>query len=202
MTSARGSIILASASKSRRSLLRAAGVTFRTVASDVDETAIKRNHDPLRTSFGELAAQLAATKALAVARSQPSALVIGADQVLVLEGEALDKPGSAEIAHRQLMRLRGKTHSLETAVVCARGESVLWSHLETPRLVMREFSLDCLATYLAAEGESVTETVGGYKIEGRGLQLFETMTGDYFSILGLPLLPLLAFLRNEGATAA
>ena len=202
MTGAGRSIILASASKSRRNMLQAAGVTFRTEASGVDETAIKKDHDPLMTSFGGLAARLAVQKALAVAVSHPSSLVIGADQLLVFEGEALDKPGTVEIAQQQLLRLRGKTHTLETAVVCARGKDVLWTHIETPRLAMREFSSDCLAAYLAAEGETVTDTVGGYKIEGRGIQLFESMAGDYFAILGLPLFPLLAFLRAEGAIAA
>ena len=202
MTPTGGGIILASASASRRRLLEAAGVTFRAVSAGVDEGAIKSEHALLNAGFGDLAAQLALRKALAVSASQPSSLVIGADQVLVFEGEALDKPGSVEIAQQQLLRLRGRTHRLETAVVCARGPDVLWTHVDTPRLAMRDFSSEYLQAYLAAEGEAVTETVGGYKIEGQGIQLFESMTGDYFAILGLPLLPLLAFLRAEGVIAA
>jgi septum formation protein len=202
MTPARPDIILASASHSRRRLLEAAGVDFRAVAADVDETAIKRRHDPLKRCFGELAAQLASRKALAVADQHPGALVIGADQMLVFDGEAFDKPDSTETARSQLLRLRGETHSLQTAVACATGKDVLWSHVEAPRLTMRAFSPGQLDTYLAGEGKAVTETVGGYKIEGPAIQLFDSIAGDYFSILGLPLLPLLAFLRTRGAVAA
>lgn len=202
MMPSRPAIILASASLSRRKLLEAAGVEFRSLAAGVDEAAIKRRHDPLKAGFGELASRLASRKALAVAERHASALVIGADQVLVFDGEAFDKPDNIETARRQLMRLRGQTHNLETAVVCAMGDKVLWSHVEAPRLTMRAFSSDQLESHLAAEGEAVTETVGGYKIEGPAIQLFEAIDGDCFSILGLPLLPLLAFLRGQGAVAA
>jgi septum formation protein len=202
MTPSRLDIILASTSLSRRKLLEAAGVDFRAMAAGVDEDAIKRRHDPHKGGFGELAAQLASQKALAVADRHAGALVIGADQVLVFDGEAFDKPDSIETARRQLLRLRGETHSLQTAVACATGKDVLWSHVETPRLTMRAFSSGQLETYLDEQGEAVTETVGGYKIEGHAIQLFESIAGDYFSILGLPLLPLLAFLRAQGAIAA
>jgi septum formation protein len=202
MTPPQGDIILASASQSRRKLLQAAGLTFRTVTAGVDEAAIKRDHASLESGFDDLAVRLAAEKALAAARRHPGSLVIGADQVLVLEGEAFDKPDSMETARQQLLRLRGRTHSLETAVACARGNDVLWSHVEAPHLKMREFSPEHLQAYLAAEGRAVIETVGGYKIEGPGIQLFETVAGDYFAILGLPLLPLLAFLRGQGTIAA
>lgn len=199
MTGGEGGIILASASHSRRKLLEAAGVTFRAVPAGVDESAIKRGHAGLEAGFADVAARLAVHKALAVASRHPDALVIGADQVLVFAGEAFDKPGSIEIARQQLLRLRGGIHSLETAVACARGKDVLWLHVETPQLTMRAFSSDHLETYLAAAGGSVTETVGGYKLEGPGIQLFEEIAGDYFAILGLPLLALLAFLRAQGA---
>jgi septum formation protein len=202
MTPPRPNIILASASHSRRELLEAAGVEFRATAAGVDEAAIKRRHDPLKGNFGDLAAQLASHKALMVADRHPGALVIGADQVLVFDGEAFDKPDNIETARRQLMRLRGGTHSLETAVACALGKDVLWSHVDAPRLTMRAFSSGQLDAYLAGEGEAVTETVGGYRIEGPAIQLFDSIAGDYFSILGLPLLPLLAFLRTRGAVAA
>jgi septum formation protein len=157
---------------------------------------------PLKGSFGELAVQLASQKALAVADRHPEALVIGADQILVFDDEAFDKPDSIESARRQLLRLRGDTHSLETAVACAMGKEVLWTHVDAPRLTMRAFSAGQLEAYLAGEGEAVTETVGGYKIEGPAIQLFDSIDGDYFSILGLPLLPLLGFLRARGVVAA
>jgi septum formation protein len=198
----RPDIILASASHSRRKLLEAAGIAFRAIAADVDEAAIKRRHDPLKGSFGGLAVQLASQKALAVADRHPEALVIGGDQILVFDGEAFDKPDSIESARRQLLRLGGVTHSLQTAVACAMGQNILWSHVEAPRLTMRAFSTAQLEAYLAGEREVVTETVGGYKIEGPAIQLFESIAGDYFSILGLPLLPLLAFLRARGVVAA
>lgn len=201
MTQAEGEIILASASQSRGKLLEAAGIAFRTVPAGVDESALKRGHATLTAGFDSLATQLAIHKALAVTARNPDALVIGADQVLVCEGEALDKPESLDAARRQLLKLRGRTHSLETAVACAKGGSVLWSHVEVPRLKMRSFSIDHLETYIAAEGTSVTESVGGYKLEGIGVQLFESVSGDYFAILGLPLIPLLAFLRTQGAVA-
>ena len=194
-------IILASASQSRRKLLEAAGVTFRAMGAGVDEDAIKQGH-PSGAGYGELAVRLATHKALSLARRHPDALVIGADQILVFDGEAFDKPDSVETARRQLLKLRGGTHSLETAVACARGSDVLWSHVESPHLTMRAFSPEFLQAYLAAEGQAVTETVGGYKVEGLGVQLFDSMTGDYFAVLGLPLFPLLAFLRAQGVMAA
>ena len=202
MTPSRPDIILASASHSRRKLLEATGIAFRAIAADVDEAAIKRRHDPRKGGFGELAVQLASQKALAVADRHPEALVIGADQILVFDDEAFDKPDSIESARRQLQRLRGDTHSLETAVACAMGKDILWSHVEAPRLTMRPFSAAQLEAYLAGEGEAVTETVGGYRIEGPAIQLFDSIDGDYFSILGLPLLPLLGFLRARGVVAA
>ena len=201
MTQAADDLILASASHSRRKLLEAAGVAFRTIAADVDEAPIKRRHIPAGPGFADLAAELAIAKALAVASRYPDALVIGADQILAFEGGAFDKPASIEAARQQLVRLRGRRHSLATAVACVRGTDVLWTHIEAPQLTIREFSSDWLETYLAAEGETVTETVGGYRIEGLGVQLFESMAGDYFAILGLPLLPLLTFLRGQGALA-
>jgi septum formation protein len=201
MTLPQGDIILASASHSRRRLLEAAGVTFRAVPPGVDETAIKRNHARLAIGFDALAVQLARQKALAVAGQYPGSLVIGADQVLVFNDQAFDKPVSVESARRQLLALRGRTHCLETAVACAKDQVILWSHIATARLSMRDFSPEYLTSYLATEGNSVTETVGGYKIEGHGIQLFSDIDGDYFTILGLPLLPLLEFLRAQGAIA-
>ena len=201
MTKQEGDIILASASQSRRKLLQAAGIAFRTVPAGVDEAAIKGSHVPLGSGLDHLATQLAIQKALVVAARNPGALVVGADQVLICEGEAFDKPENLAAARQQLLRLRGRTHRLETAVACARSNDVLWSHVEAPQLTMRAFSTDHLEAYIAAEGNALTESVGGYKLEGLGIQLFESVTGDYFAILGLPLLPLLAFLRAHGAVA-
>ena len=199
MTATAGEIILASASQSRQKLLKAAGVAFLAMSSGVDESAVKREHSRGTSGFDDLALRLADEKALAVACRHPEAIVIGADQILVLDGEALDKPGDLAVARQQLTRLRDNTHRLETAVACVKGSDVLWSHVEAPRLRMRAFSSEHLDAYLAAEGQSVTESVGGYKIEGPGIQLFEAISGDYFSVLGLPLLPLLGFLRSHGA---
>ncbi len=201
MTKAEGGIILASASQSRRKLLEAAGIAFSIVPAGVDEAAMKRSQVLLSEGFDHLATQLARQKALVVAARNPGALVIGADQVLVCEGEAFDKPENLAAARQQLLRLRGRTHRLETAIACARRDDVLWSHVEAPQLTMRAFSTDHLEAYIAAEGTALTESVGGYKLEGAGIQLFENVTGDYFAILGLPLLPLLAFLRAQGAVA-
>jgi septum formation protein len=202
MSGTAGEIILASASQSRQGLLKAAGIAFRTMSSGVDESAIKREHNRGTSGFGDLALRLAIEKALAVASRNPGAMVIGADQILVVDEEALDKPESVEVARQQLTRLRGNTHRLETAIACVKGRDVLWSHIEAPHLTMRAFSSAHLEAYLAAEGPAVTETVGGYKVEGRGIQLFETISGDHCSILGLPLLPLLGFLRSQGAIPA
>lgn len=198
MTRVESGIILASASRSRRRLLEAAGIAFDVVPADVDETRMKRDH-AYREGFAQLATQLAIRKASVVAARNPGALVIGADQILTCEGEAFDKPEDSAAARRQLLRLKGRTHRLETAIACAKGNDVLWSHVEAPELTMRAFSWEHLETYVAAQGNALTESVGGYKLEGHGVQLFEKVTGDYFAILGLPLLPLLAFLRAHGA---
>jgi septum formation protein len=201
MTKQKGGIILASASQSRRKLLGAAGIAFDIVPAGVDEAAMKRSHATSGAGFDHLARQLAIAKALAVAARNPGSLVIGADQLLTCESEAFDKPEDIAAARRQLLRLHGRTHRLETAIACARGNDVLWSHVEAPQLTMRAFSPDHLEAYIAAEGNALTESVGGYRLEGLGIQLFESVTGDYFAILGLPLLPLLGFLRVQGFVA-
>jgi septum formation protein len=124
--------------------------------------------------------------------------VIGADQVLELDGERLTKPADMEEARRQLLRLSGRTHQLHSAIACARGGGILWQHSETAHLTMRKFSPAFVGHYLAAIGAGALNSVGAYQLEGRGIQLFDKVDGDYFGILGLPLLPLLAFLRSEG----
>jgi septum formation protein len=192
-------LILASTSPVRRLLLSQAGLTFEVARSPVEEIALKAGMPS--AAPGDMAGKLAEAKAVAVANRIPEAIVIGADQVLAIGSEALDKPETIEVARRQLLRLRGREHRLETAVCCARGSTVLWRHHGRARLVMRSFSDAFLSDYLAQAGPDVTSSVGAYKLEGTGIQLFDAIEGDYFTILGLPLLPLLAFLRSEGVVA-
>ena len=197
----RPDIILASGSRFRKKMLDDAGLTFRVIPADVDEAAIKaacteNNPDMDGADIAEI---LARAKAEQVSRDFPSALVIGADQVLSHKRELLSKPTSTAQARRHLLSLRGGTHTLPTAVVLALNGNTDWSHVDEPALTMRLFSHAFLEDYLAAEGIAVTETVGGYALEGRGGQLFDTIDGNYFSIIGLPLLPLLAELRSRGA---
>jgi septum formation protein len=149
-----------------------------------------------------IARKLAAAKAEAVSRRRPDALVIGADQVLAFEGEILNKPGEISAARTQLQQLRGKTHHQHSGVALAQGGKILWSHCEQATLTMRRFSDAFLDRYLAEAGTSLCGIVGAYEIEGRGIQLFERVEGDHFTIIGLPLLPLLAELRSRGALPA
>jgi septum formation protein len=132
----------------------------------------------------------------------PDAIVLGADQVLDFDGTAVAKPATTDAARRQLEQLRGREHWLETAVCCAQGERIVWRHHDRAKLVMRQFSDRFLADYLEGTGTDALSSVGAYKLEGPGIQLFDLVEGDYFSILGLPLLPLLAFLRSEGLVAS
>jgi septum formation protein len=191
-------LILASASASRRALLSAAGLTFETRVAAVDEAAVKRAARAGGIGADAAALRLAEMKATCIARAEPDALVIGADQLLVCEGCWFDKPAGIAEARAHLTALRGRTHTLVTAVLCQRGEQVLWRHVGTPRLTMRAFSDAFLTDYLAIEGEAVTTTVGAYRLEGLGAHLFAAIEGEHAAILGLPLLPLLGFLRQYG----
>jgi septum formation protein len=193
-------LVLASTSRIRGELLTKAGLVFEVVRPEVDENELKKASMALAP--GDLAVSLAAAKAVSVANRVPNALVLGADQVLNLAGRAFDKPESAEAARRQLIELRGRSHALETALCCARGGEVVWRHLGQATLTMRPFSDKFLDAYLRQMGPEVTTSVGAYKLEGLGAQLFDAVEGDYFTILGLPLLPLLDFLRRQGALAA
>ena len=195
-------VVLASQSASRAAILRAAGVAFQTAAPGVDEGAEKRmllaaGADPLK-----IAERLAELKAIAVSAARPDALVIGADQTLELEGALHDKAESLAEARERLGALRGRRHALHSAVTVARDGTSIWRTTQSPRLAMRVFSDAFLDAYLARNGEAVLGSVGCYHLEGEGAQLFEAVEGDYFAILGLPLLPLLSFLRREGALAA
>ena len=206
-------LILASGSASRRAMLAAAGLAFDAVPASVDERAIAeglRNsgHAPPLGYLEEVAVRLAGEKALEVSRCEPKALVIGADQTLGIlpatAGEPADelhKPTSPAAARHQLLRLRGRTHVLISAVALAEGGRLCWSHVEQARMTMRDFSDGFVDGYLARAGGKVCSSVGAYQLEGLGIQLFERIEGDYFTILGLPLLPLLAELRRRGVVA-
>lgn len=184
-------------------MLQAAGLSFSAVAPEVDESVLKRELAKQLPPAGasDVAAALARAKAQAISARMPSALVIGADQVLALGDELFDKPGDLARARAQLQHLRGKPHQLHTAAALAEDGNIVWSRTEIATLHMRPFSDTCLDDYLAEAGPSIFGTVGGYEVEGRGIQLFERVEGDHFTIIGLPLLPLLAELRNRGVIA-
>lgn len=197
-------MLLASASPYRRKMLQDAGLAFDVVAADVDEVALKRElsgRTP-RPAAGEIASALAQAKAQAVSRNYKEAIVIGADQILMVGDDLLDKPGCAGAARAQLARLRGKTHRLVSAVALARAGTVLWTHVDEAKLTMRNFSDAFLDAYVAEAGERLAGIVGAYEIEGHGIQLFERVAGDHFTIIGLPLVPLLAELRARGVIAS
>lgn len=191
-------LILASASETRRTLLAGAGLDFATEAARIDEAEVKQSARAEGSSADETALLLAELKANRVSRRTPEALVVGADQILVCEGTWFDKPADLPAARAQLLALRGRSHMLVSAVVCHRGGRRLWQHVARPRMTMREFTDAFLDAYLAAEQVRLLTSVGAYRLEGRGVHLFEQIEGDYSAILGLPLLPLLGFLRQHG----
>ena len=192
-------VILASASAARAGLLRAAGVDFTIEPAAIDESRMKHGAQRGGDSAIDCACALAAEKAKAISRRHPEALVIGADQILVLGEEWFDKPADMAEACAQLRALRGRTHRLATAAVVTRGEALLWHAVCAPEMQMRRFSDAFLEAYVAAEGEALLGSVGAYRLEGRGVQLFSRITGDHFAVLGLPLVELLGFLRERGA---
>ncbi len=195
-------LILASASGARRALLAGAGLTFAAEPANIGEDQIKRGAQADGVEVVDAALLLAEMKARRVGRRQPDALVVGADQILVCDGQWFDKPDGPVAADQQLRALRGKTHMLVTAVVCHRDGSPIWQHVARPKLTMRQFSEAFLEAYLAAEGSHVTESVGAYRLEGPGVHLFDRIEGEHAAILGLPLLPLLGFLRQHGVLLA
>jgi septum formation protein len=187
-------LVLASKSKVRHLILTHAGIPHIVVPADIDERAIERQ----AVDGVEAAILLAREKALAVGARNPDAVVLGADQTLLLGQQRFSKPKSRSAAREQLTALCGRTHELHSAVAVARGKSLAFEHCDVARLTMRAFSESFLQAYLAAAGNAVTASVGAYQLERFGIQLFEHIDGDYFTILGLPLLPLLQFLRREG----
>jgi septum formation protein len=191
-------LILASGSSARRAVLEGAGLRFETRVAGVDEAAIKEAAQAEGIPAQDAALMLADAKAARVAAKAPEALVIGADQLLVCDGVWFDKPPDMTAARGHLQRLRGRRHELVTAMVCHRGGQRIWQHVAKPRLTMRDFSDAFLEAYLAAEGEALLSSVGAYRLEGHGAQLFDRIEGDQPAILGLPLLPLLGFLRQHG----
>jgi septum formation protein len=178
-------------------MLEAAGLSFEVDAPRVDEEAAKASLRAGGLKPRDQADALAELKALSVSRTRPD-FVIGADQMLAVGGDVFDKPKNVDEARQHLTRLRGQTHELITAAVVAREGAIIWRHIDTPKLKMRAFSDAFLDDYMSRAGEHVLRSVGAYQLEGLGAQLFERVEGDYFSVLGLPLLPLLAFLREHG----
>ena len=192
-------LVLASGSAVRRKLLEAAGIPVEVRPATLDERAAEASAP--RDDPSAVAALLAREKALRVAKDVPGRLVVAADQTLALGNRRFDKPADRAGARAQLQALAGRTHELRAAVAVARGAEVLFAHVGVARLTMRPLSDAFLDRYLDAAGAAVTASVGGYQLEALGVHLFERIEGDHFTILGLPLLPLLAYLRAEGSLA-
>ncbi len=190
-------LILASKSQARALLLSNAGLTFETFAADVDERAAEQPLVEAGAPPADIASLLAQVKATDVSSRNPGALVIGADQTLGFGDKRFNKPEDEAAARRQLMDLAGQSHQLHSAVACAKDGEILWSHVSTATLTMRPLSPEEVGHYMARVGEQVRSSVGCYQLEGLGVQLFEKIDGDYFTILGLPLLPLLSYLRQS-----
>jgi septum formation protein len=195
-------IVLASQSATRVAILRNAGLDFEAVPADVDERALEADLVAGGATAADIAQALAEAKAAAVAAHRPGAIVIGADQTLDADGERWHKPASRAEARAQLMALSGRTHHLRSAVVGMRGGVVRYRRIDTAAMTMRQFGPDEIDAYLERVGDRALSSVGAYQIEGPGIRLFERIEGDYFTILGLPLLPLLAWLREEGALSS
>jgi septum formation protein len=199
LQSGRPPLILASSSKVRARLLEAAGLAFIVEGPGLDEHAMRQAISAGSLSPQDVAEVLARAKAEAVSELARNAFVVGADQVLALGDRIFTKPDSMEAARGELLDLSGKSHILHSAVALATKGETVWAYAESSTLTMRKLTPQFIGRCLAAAGEEVLSSVGAYQIEGLGIQLFEKIDGDYFSILGLPLLPLLDALRREGA---
>jgi septum formation protein len=196
------SLILASASTARRKLLENAGLQHVAETAGVDERLIEQELPATDRTPSSTAIHLAIAKARAVSLRHPLSLIIGCDQTMSLGSDIFHKAADRQGAERTLRILRGKTHHLNSAVCLVRNGEVLWNHLSIAAMRVREFSEDFLQSYLDRNGDAVLGSVGCYQLEGEGIQLFEAIDGDYFSILGLPLLPLLDELRKLGINHA
>jgi septum formation protein len=196
---ARDPLVLASKSTVRRTMLEAAGVSVAVQPADLDERKLEEGAPSQAPTV--IALHLARAKALAVARQNPGRLVLGADQTLALGERRFSKPPDRGAAREQLCALRGQVHELHSAIAFAQDGATLFEHFDVARLTMRDFSDDFLDLFIAAVGNAVTASVGAYQLEGPGIQLFERVEGDYFTVLGLPLLPALTFLRRQGCLA-
>lgn len=194
-------IILASGSTIRQKLMTDAGLDFEVIAKAVDEGAIKESMLAESARLQDIADALAEAKAMRVSRIE-NGLVIGADQIMVMNDQLFDKPKNIEDARERLKLMRGKTHYLVGAVVICENGTPVWRHMAKTKLTMREFSDEFLEDYLEHEGELVTKSVGAYRFEGLGAQLFSHVEGDFFSILGLSMLPVMDYLRRRGAIAS
>jgi septum formation protein len=191
-------LVLASGSATRRKMLERAGLTVIVDPPDVDEGAIKLEGRAHRWTAAETAEKLAEAKARQVAVRHPSRIVLGADQMLECDGEWLDKPADRTAAARQIGRLSGRTHTLFSAIAAVRDGAVIWQGLDSADLSMRALSPEFIESYLDRLGEAVLSSVGGYQVEGLGIQLFDAIRGEHSTILGMPLIPLLGFLRAQG----
>jgi septum formation protein len=188
-------LILASQSRARQTLLANAGISFEAVPAEIDERAVQ--HASGLASPGDIAALLAREKALSVSARRPGKFVVGADQTLALGERLFSKPAGRAQAADQLRVLAGQRHELHSAVAVARDGKILFADVAVARMTMRRLSESEIGTYLDEAGEAVTTSVGAYQLEGLGVHLFERIEGDHFTILGLPLLPLFAFLRSQ-----
>jgi septum formation protein len=193
-------LVLASQSAARRTMLENAGVAFEARVAGVDEESIKAASGDLDAAA--LAVRLAEAKALAVSRNDDAAWVLGSDQTLAFDGGLVSKAVSLESARERLKAMRGRTHQLHSGAALAVKGEIVWSGVDTVEMRMRDFSDAFLEAYLAAEGEALLSCVGSYRLEGLGSQLFEAVDGDYFTVLGLPLWPVLAELRRAGVIAS
>ncbi|MEN5247676.1 Maf-like protein [Brucella pseudintermedia] len=190
-------LILASKSPFRSALLKNAGIAFSTASAEVDERAVEAPLYETGATPEEVAQVLAEAKALDVSEKNPGAVVIGCDQTLSLGDKIFHKPADMEAARRQLLKFSGMTHQLNSAVVLAKDGKSLWRHVSIARMTMRDLDPGFVGRYLGRVGDTALSSVGAYQVEGPGIQLFEKIDGDYFTIVGLPLLPLLDELRKE-----
>lgn len=190
------SIVLASKSPHRYALMNNAGLKFKAIPADIDERAIEAAFQSEALTPADLAQKLADTKAIHVSEHHPDAMVIGSDQTLSLDGDLFHKHENMEHARRHLLKLSGKTHQLNSAICLAQNGKILWQHISVAYLTMRELSPEFIGRHLSRAGEDVLTSVGAYQLEKEGVQLFDKIEGDFFTIVGLPMLPLLNKLRQ------